>query len=230
MSALIERPQKQPARTSVVVPCSHKHVHLLADLVEELGRQTRRPDEIVVALSGCVAPPLPGHVRLLHSTAACTAGHNRNRASDAATGTLLIYQDADDLPHPQRVEILAGLFERYEIDHLMHGYIYTRGQTWSVGHPGQPSDHRPLPIELAPTSVEEATQRSGYRSEPLPTTHVSNGEVAVLRSTWQNAQWPENPGTGEDQVFNQRIFGLSQRTVTTSLPLVVYRHHYSSFG
>lgn len=230
IAALIERPQKQSARTSVVVPCSHKHVHLLADLIQELGRQTRRPDEIVVALSSREVPPLPGHIRLLHSTAACTAGRNRNRGSDAATGTLLIYQDADDLPHPQRVEIIAGLFERFEIDHLMHGYIYTRGQTWSVGHPGQPSDHRQLPVELPPSSVDNAAQRSSYRSEPLPTTCVSNGEVAVLRSTWHVARWPEHAGAGEDQEFNQRIFSISQRTVTTDLPLVVYRHNYSTFG
>lgn len=230
MSALIERPQMERVRTSVVVPCSHKHVRLLPELVEEIGRQTRRPDEIVIALSGSQTPPLPGHVRLLHGRTASTAGHNRNRGSEAATGTVLIYQDADDLPHPQRVEVIAGLFERYEVEHLMHGYMYTRGQTWSVGHPDQPSDHRPLPIELPPTSVEDAAQRSAYRSEPLPATIVSNGEVAVLRSTWRAAPWPEHAGAGEDQEFNQRIFSLARRTATTILPLVVYRHHYSSFA
>ena len=211
------------------MPCIHKHAHLLANLVEEIDRQTRKPDEIVIASSGCEAPSLPRHVRLLHSTTACTAGQNRNRGSEAATGTLLIYQDADDLPHPQRVEILAGLFERYEIDHLMHGYIYTRGQTWSIGYPRGQSDHRPMPIELPSISLRKAVKKSEYRREPLRTTLVSNGEVAILRSTWATVHWPERPGAGLDQEFNQRIFGLSRRTVTTRLPLIVYQHHYSSF-
>jgi len=225
---LVERVQPKRLRASVVVPCAHQHSVRLAELLDHLNKQTRKPDEILVALSGCEAPALPSHVRLLHSAAPCTAGKNRNRASEAATGDVLIYQDADDLPHPQRIEIVLALFERYEIEHLMHGYIYTMGETWSIGHPGKPSDHRPLPIELPPVSIKEATEKSSYRSEPLHTTIVTSGEVCVMRSTWEKVRWPERRMAGEDYEFNQAIFKMFKRTVTTNVPLVVYRHHYSA--
>jgi hypothetical protein len=225
---LVERTQPKRLRASVVIPCAHKHSVRLAELLEHLDRQTRKADEIIVALSGCDAPPLPNHVRLLHSAEPCTAGKNRNRASEAATGDVLVYQDADDLPHPQRVEIVLALFERYEIEHLMHGYIYTMGHTWSIGHPGEPSAHRPLPIVMPPLSIEEATEKSSYRSEPLHTTIVTSGEVCVMRSTWEKVRWPERRMTGEDYEFNQAIFKTFKRTVTTNVPLIVYRHHYSA--
>lgn len=227
-TALISRPQQQRLRVSVVVPCSHKHAHLLTDLCQELYRQSRSPDEIVVASSGPAVPQLPSEVRVLHSAAPCTTGRNRNRGFDAIVGDLVVFQDADDLPHPQRVEIVAGLFEGYEIEHLMHGYVYTRGKGWSVGFPNA-SNQRELPIELPPSSVAEAAKKSHYRTERAHSTQVSNGEVAVLRSVYAAVRWPERPGIGTDQEFNQLVYQRFKRTVTTPLALVVYRHDLSSF-
>lgn len=233
MTTLVTRPRRIGLRTSVIVPCSHKHVQLLPDLLgHQLSRQSRQPDEIVVALSGCAVPrALPDGIRLVHSAAPLTAGQNRNRGADVATGDLLIYQDADDLPHPQRVEIVAGLFEAYEVEHLMHGYVYARGSRWSVGYPGSVSGSASLdgPVELPPSSVEEAATKSAYRSEPASSTRVTNGEIAFVRAV-SVVRWPERAGTGTDTEFNRLVYARFERTVTTDLPLVVYRHDLSSFG
>ena len=111
-------------RVSVVIPCAGKHVSLLPTLLEHLSTQTRIPDEIVVSTSGCALSEVPSlDVELVHSKRLLSAGANRNRASAIASSDVLIYQDADDVPHPQRVEIIAAMFERYEIDHLMH-FLY----------------------------------------------------------------------------------------------------------
>jgi glycosyltransferase involved in cell wall biosynthesis len=204
---------------------------LLPALLEHcLQQQSRQPDEIVVALSGCAAPgTIPDRVRLVHSEAPLTAGQNRNRAADAASGDLLIYQDADDIPHPQRTEIIAGLFEAYEIEHLMHGYVYAQGTRWSIGYPGSGSKKSDGPIELPPSSIEAAAARSAYRSEPASSTRVTNGEIAFVRAVLGVARWPERAGTGTDTEFNRLVYARFKRTVTTDLPLVIYRHHLSSF-
>lgn len=215
MTSLIAKPRKENLRTSVVVPCSHKHVRLLPELLDFLGKQTRLPDEVVVALSGCEVPAVSAGVRILNSAVPCTAGMNRNRGSDAATGDIIIYQDADDVPHPQRVEIIAGIFESYEAEHLMHGYIYTRGSI-------------EVPV-MQRSSIEEAVARCTYRSEPAPSTQVTNGEVAIARALFDSVRWPEDPSMGEDMRFNQAAYGQSKQTVTLDLPLVVYRHDLSSF-
>ena len=228
MTSLIARANKQRMRVSVVVPCSHKHAHLLADLCQELWRQSRKPEEIVVALSGCSPPTLPSEVRLVHSAAPCSTGKNRNRGFNATSGNVIIFQDADDLPHPQRVEIVAGLFENYDVEHLMHGYVYLRGTRWSVGHPNT-SNQRDLPIELPPSSITDAAAKSGYRTEPASSAQVTNGEVAVARSVYDAVRWPEHASAGTDMEFNRLVYKRFKRTVTTALPLVVYRHALSSF-
>jgi len=230
MTVLIARSRREHLRASVVVPCSHEHIHLLPELFDHLGRQYRKPDEILLALSGCEAPTvLPPGVRLLHSAAPRTAGQNRNRGSDAATGDVLIYQDADDIPHPQRIEIVAGLFEAYEIEHLMHGYVYTRGSSWSIRFPDGGNKIFSGPPKMPPSSIKEAAAHSWYRSEPAATTRITNGEIATARSVFSTVRWPERAGTGTDVEYNQMIYSRFKRTVTTDLPLVIYRHNLSSF-
>lgn len=230
MTRLVPRAREEHMRVSVIVPCSHKHVRLLPELIEHLGAQTRKADEIVVAVSGCEAPAVPAtSARILYSSVPQTCGQNRNRASEAAVGDVLIYQDADDLPHPQRVEIIAGLFEVYEIEHLMHGYIYTRGSRWSVGFPSGTNKNFDGRIEMPSSSIEEAAARCAYRSEPAPSTRVTNGEIAVARFVFDAVCWPERGGTGTDMEFNKTVYARFKRTAATELPLVIYRHDFSAF-
>src|SRR6185295_8415761 len=54
-----------------------------------------------------------------------TAGPSRQLGSDNSTGEVLIYQDADDLPHSKRVQIINHLFENNDILHLNHSYCYS---------------------------------------------------------------------------------------------------------
>ena len=219
MTPLIAKPQKKNLRTSVVVPCCHKHVRLLPELLSYLDRQSRAPDEVIISLSGCDVPSLPPGVCVLHSAMPCTAGQNRNRGSDAAVGDLIIYQDADDVPHPQRIEIITNLFETYEVEHLMHGYIYTRDSR------GPNS----FPDETLPASLKEIAARCAYRPEPAPSTLVTNGEVAIARTVFRAVRWPEDAGAGEDLQFNRMVYARFKQTVTLELPLVIYRHEFSSF-
>ena len=202
-------------KTSVLVPCAGKHVALLPELVDALKAQTRKPDEIIVAVSGCIPSDVPAlDAEVVHSSSQRTAGANRNCAADVANGDVFIYQDADDLPHAQRLEIIAGLFEAYAIDHLMHFFYY-------------------LNAEPSQFSVEQAADRSTYRTSliacevpylPGLVENVTNGNVAVVRSVALTVPWPEYSGAGEDQEFNRAVYAQTKRTVVTPLPLITYRH------
>ena len=207
---LDKRDHRPPLSVSVVVPCAHAHVQHLVGLVGVLQAQTRKPDQIVFAISGCLASALPRlEAEIIHSPERQTAGSNRNRGSAAARGDVVIYQDADDLPHPQRVEIIAALFEKYQIDHLMHRY--TR------------SEARPEEF-----SVKEASKRTTYRPT-LGTSAVTNGNPAVARSLLGAVRWPEYANIGEDLEFNARAYVYTKRTAVVELPLLMYRQDLSSF-
>jgi glycosyltransferase involved in cell wall biosynthesis len=207
----LDKRDQRPARTvTVVVPCTKAHVAHLPGLVTALRGQTRAPDQIVIAVSGGDVSELPIlDAQVLHSTARQTAGANRNRGSDVALGDVVIYQDADDIPHPQRVEIIAGLFEKYEIEHLMHLFYHHDARDESF-------------------SAKEAAKRSRYRTAPIAA-GITNGNPAVARSVWQAIRWPEYAQIGEDVDFNARIYAYTKRTVITELPLMTYRQRLSSF-
>lgn len=216
---LVADGQQKKLTTSVLVPCAGAHVARLPELIAALRSQTRPPDEIIVAVSGCKVSDLKRlDVDLVYSANQFSAGANRNRAGAVARGDIFIYQDADDLPHPQRVEIIATLFEGYAIDHLMHYFYYREGS---------PSQF----------SLKEAATRSEYYGELMREAryrtglveYVTNGNVAVSRALARAVPWPEHFKVGEDQQFNRAVYARTKRTVVTPLPLITYRQKFSTF-
>lgn len=118
--ALERRDIPTPLKISVIIPCHPDHFVHLAPLLATYEKQTSLPDEIVISLSECEKVPqmaqatlmAPYHsfaVKLVKSKEKQMPGKNRNCACQAATGNLIVCQDADDLPHPQRIEIIRYL-------------------------------------------------------------------------------------------------------------------------
>lgn len=203
------RPRDSRAlRISVVVPCAASHVTRLSELLPALRSQTRVPDEVVVVVSGCAAAAVPdlGNSVVVHSVERLSAGAARNRGTEAATGSVIVYQDADDIPHPQRVEIVADLFEAYAVEHVSHFFMPT--------------------IEDRPFSLAESVASSSYTGDIV--TGVTCGNVAVARDLALRVRWPEHFGAGEDQEFNRACYAASQLGAVTRLPLLAYRQQFST--
>jgi glycosyltransferase involved in cell wall biosynthesis len=126
-------------KTTVIIPCHYKHQQYVADLLKSYSEQTVIPDEIVISFSECkkVSQDLiesitsvfyPFRLVVLAFENVLLAGANRNKCCACATGDIFICQDADDLPHPQRIEIIKKFFEIYKIDFLMHAWRSTIDQ------------------------------------------------------------------------------------------------------
>ena len=109
--------QSSHVTTSVIIPCFYGHFKHLDELMNALCNQTVLPDEVVISLSEIdkLNPALikkfenkkyPFPVKLIKHRELLWAGPNRNSACEHAIGDIFICQDADDLPHPQRIEII----------------------------------------------------------------------------------------------------------------------------
>ena len=113
-------------KTSIFVPCIQKHTRYIRDVVTAYCRGTVKPDEIIVFISGarsdCVVTR-KSHVEINREDP-FLAGPARQMAEELCSGDIILYQDADDMPHPQRVEIVKQYFERYDIVHLTHSYAF----------------------------------------------------------------------------------------------------------
>ena len=187
-------------RTSVIVPCHHRHFVLLEGLFAAYAEQTRVPDEVVVAVSewGRVDPGVvervegrewPFLVVWVRQKGRAPPGRNRNDACAASSGDLLICQDADDLPHPQRVEVIAKLFEENELDHLLHYWLPEEGVF--------------SPVDVGGLMGESVRVFALIAEEP-----IHNGSASFLRGVFEQVRWRASFEIGEDYAFNRMAYAF----------------------
>ncbi len=209
----------QPLTVTVVIPCYYKHACCLPELLRAYEAQTRRPDEVVISLSepGRVAPELIAQfergpwafpVKVLLHEEKLSAGANRNRACEDATGAVILFQDADDIPHPQRVEVVCHFFEEDKVDFLVHSFVYSED---------------PLPQNY------DATQVAHTPYEKDTSEKVSYGSIALSRRAARCIHWRSTFGPGEDLDFMHRVFHKFPHGLIVDAALLTYRNELSSF-
>lgn len=143
-------------KTSVFIPCTQKHVGYIPGLVEAYQHSTVRPDEIVVFVSGDSRgyEAFKSASREVHVRERVLAGPARQMAKKLCTGDIVLYQDADDLPHDQRVEVVKHLFESMDIMHLTHSYAFMgKLPPWADSRIHHTSETMPKAIDLKTVSV-----------------------------------------------------------------------------
>lgn len=224
LNSLERKDARTPMTTSVIVPCHYKHFPLINELLEYYRNQTVLPDEIVISVSECNLVPeemissveanhWPFDLTILLYPEKLAGGQNRNRASVHSSGDILLCQDADDIPHPQRVEIVKSLFEQYKIDHLIHGYIFP--------------DHSFLTYN--PKYLERICKYYSYLFE-WKQTRTTSGNVCYTREVCDTIQWPEYAHHGEDVDFNEQVYNRFNYKVMLKIPLLLYRIDLSVYG
>lgn len=211
-------------RVSIIIPCKYTHAQFLYTSLKAYEQQTVIPHEVVISLSeahladeAIIAQlqnePWQFSLQLIMSDHVIWAGENRNIACRHAHGDIFLCHDADDLPHPQRVEIIKYLFDRYNVDHLMHNFMYSH------------EFH-----SFAPYNVSRITfkaPRNYVDANRDPRNH--NGNIAISRNLFNKIQWP-NDMKGQDVHFNRMVYKKFRRRMRISLPLILYKIEQSSWG
>lgn len=195
-------------KTSIIIPCCATHAEHLYALVRMYEQQTELPDEIVISLSESHKVPqdiidalrnetwrFP--VKLLLSQEKLFAGHNRNIACENASGDIFICQDADDLVHPQRVEIIKYFFKKYKVKHLMHRFVVLKRDEASSLYSYK--DLREIEFDF-PKTFAETYVREG----------ITNGNVAIAKTVFNKIKWPSTP-RGQDTEFNKEVYARTNR-------------------
>ena len=231
--ALVPNPKvtAEPISVSVVIPCVPAHVSVLVQCVESARRQTRPPEEIVVALSSCtqamadstqaklaVSSAGEAPVRLTWIPGPANAASNRNRGMDVARHTIVSFMDADDTMLPQRLEQVVQLMERHNADAVLHGYQEV--------HPGR--EILPVPQSNRVRSPEEmalleADDRSCIH---LTCVRVAHGHVTVRRRVADKIQMDPCAVKCEDSVFVRQVFAHRFRVACTEAVLSYYKRYH----
>jgi len=232
---------------SVVIPCINSHIKFLPRLLEELNNQTCLPSEVVISISSFKPEdseqisqientPWLYHLRILKSSKRQFVGENRNIAIQNSKGELIIIQDADDLPHRQRVELIYDIYKKTNFDLLIHQYVKDTLEyaphsehKFRCFNRHQFSTESYDLIKLYDTDIMGWKARNPkffYRNFPqeLKGHGISShqGNVAMKKKLLDSVQYNSSMPSGADVVFNREVVNKSYPVYYVNLPLVYY--------
>jgi glycosyltransferase involved in cell wall biosynthesis len=193
-------------KIGVAIPCYQGHMEMLLDLLESIEKQTRVPDKVVVSCSStddfiyCKDYSFP--LQIVITPHKKNAAQNRNMAiSKLMDMDYITLIDADDIMHPQRIEILLHVFEQEDIDIILHNFLLEKKEFEKIEE-----------IMVRPHSLTQGwtgciVHKDGY-NDTIDRIHHS--QVSLRKHIVEKVLFPEEPEfhRREDSVFCHRVFGL----------------------
>ncbi|MEX0939741.1 MAG: glycosyltransferase family A protein [Candidatus Babeliales bacterium] len=222
---LVPRREKRTMTTSVVVPCVARHFLWLSGMLESYENQTVRPDEVIISISeveklnpkeinDLEAGMWSFKLKVIRKKGVILDGDNRTIAMDNASGEILIFSDADDIPHPQRVEIAKFIFENYEVDHILHGMANSRKEDFNLS---KLDDLEILKFNNFGQILNFATN-TGFA--------ITTGSPCFLRKVGEKIKWEAI----KDQEHAHKVYNLFKNNIVLCSRLILYRMFLSSHG
>jgi len=162
-------------------------------------------------------------VRIIKHQKILTHGPNRQAGGDAAEGDIVLYHDADDFSHPQRVEIVRGKFNRHDIVHLNHLWIPGNREFDKEYFLVEVMWSQELFDHYYPTGKFSGNPMSAYGSLAGK---CHGGPCAVLKEVLAEVKWKEwgdfTHGTAEDSDFCLRVLEKYNKSIILKVALDKY--------
>lgn len=198
-------------KIGVAIPCYIGHIERLYDLLESIEMQTIIPDKVVVCSSSTSSfnnnKQYSFQLEILITEDKQNASKNRNMAvSKLNDMNFITFIDADDIMHPQRIEILLKCFQEYDSDIILHNYLESTKGTFE-SFLGKKQEIKIRTNTLIQSWSGCITQINEY-SDRVDKIHHS--QVTIKKEIFEKVQFPEEPefNRKEDCVFCYRVFSL----------------------
>ena len=181
-------------KISVFIPCAMRHLKYINSVVSSYMNGTRVPDEIVIFVSGMntyIRLPYFEKVSYCFVPERVLAGPARQKALFLCTGDVVMYQDADDLPARERVEVVERYFNERDIVHLTHSYIFMNKERFQRPREIKEWDGDFIYNHYFPTGrIRDCSSVSiAYGEAPH---HQHAGACCIRREILKRVQWKEN--------------------------------------
>ena len=195
-------------KLGVAVPCYPGHIPHVLTLLDSIETQTSKPDKVVVSCSSTtekfIKKPYSFPLEILLIPDVRNAAQNRNLAGSRLTDMdYITYFDADDVMHPQRIEILRRIFQLTDCDIILHDY--SMEQNFSLLNLDTIL-YRVNSLVQAPSGcITHKDVQYFYKKE-----QIHHSQSSIKASLLTRVQYPEEKEfcNKEDCVFCYRIFGL----------------------
>ena len=194
-------------KIGVAIPCFDKHLSYLFLLLDSIEAQTLMPDKVCVSCSSTeIFPPSRKYsfpLEIVLTSEKRNAAQNRNIAMDRLRDMDYIsFMDADDIMHPQRIEVLRNVFEEQNCQMILHNYQH-----------GKNTIFRPVrTIEVRVNTMKPTVSGGTTHIEhhKFLQQHIHHSQVSVQRSIVDLVRFPEEPEfhRREDSAFCNRVIKL----------------------
>ncbi|MCH9630086.1 MAG: hypothetical protein S4CHLAM37_00790 [Chlamydiia bacterium] len=217
-----------------MIPCYYKHFCELENLLHEHANQTKLPDEVIIALSEShkvdpekieelKAMKWPFDFHMIENEKRLFAGENRNLGVEIAKYELVILIDADDIPHPQRIEMISHAYDKLNFDLLIHSHYYMASKKTAI----KPFEHL-VPLDILRSATKRPSLKVCYRESCIlrkPQPHP--GSIAIARRVFDKVKWT-SMREHEDTVFCSEVFKAFKKCYFAPLRLFTYRYYKTS--
>jgi glycosyltransferase involved in cell wall biosynthesis len=197
-------------KIGVAIPCYINHIEHLFQLLDSIQNQTVLPNKVVVSCSSTSrfqhAKEYNFSLEIIVVKDKKNASQNRNIAlSELTDMDYITFIDADDIMHPQRIEILLKAIEETNSDIILHNYF--NDEKFDVTLFNKIEN-----INIRSDSLMRCTsgciRHINYYDNINDKIHHS--QVTVKRIILDKVQFPEEAEfhRKEDCVFCHRVFSL----------------------
>jgi glycosyltransferase involved in cell wall biosynthesis len=191
-------------KIGVAVPCFIKHISRCYELLDSINTQTRLPDQVVVSCSSSkpedfIKKEYKFQLTILTTEERKNASQNRNIAASNLDTDIITFFDADDIMHPQRLEVIEYVFQD-SIDVMLHSFFVDT----------ECSTEFPIITNINPIKSVLSIAPSCCITWNSSAMRIHHGQVTITRDVFEKVKFPEEPHfeTWEDCVFCVRVFQL----------------------
>ena len=212
---------------TVVIPCHYKHFKHISELLIHYNKQTLLPKEIIIML--CEVNRFHNKnmiddvqnkkynfdLKIIKIKNKSAAGNNRYLGTKEAKGNIVIFQDADDIPHKQRLEIMKYFFDKYpDVLHICHKFTKNKSDIKYYDNISK-IKHRYLESDIFLDPRKRKPER------------ITNGNIGIRKHIYDNLNWYKNRFRAQDIALNSNIYNKYKKTLIIMEPLYIYRHNLS---
>jgi glycosyltransferase involved in cell wall biosynthesis len=187
-------------KLGVAIPCFYGHLNKLIELLDSIESQTILPSQVVVSCSSTnfeVSKSYSFPLQIITTKENKNAAQNRNIAAiHLHEMDYITFIDADDIMHPQRIEILLRVIDEYNSEIILHNY--------TESEPMEPIDTVELYTDTLVQSNGKITHADGNES----ILKIHHSQVTVKDTILEQVKFPEEC-FHSDSVFCHLVFNLN---------------------
>jgi len=198
-------------KIGVAIPCYNGHINQLFDLLDSIQNQTIIPDQVIVSSSSTtdfkINKEYSFPLEIIITEDKKNAAQNRNiAASYLSDMDYITFIDADDIMHPQRIEVLLKVIDACTSDIILHNF-YTEKELNNNLIFEKIEIINVRTYSLIPSWSGCITHINGYNDK---IDRIHHSQVTVKKTIFELVKFPEEFKfhRKEDSIFCHRVFSL----------------------